>query len=478
MLMSGVIADQTSLACARSLIDTITRLQESANPFEPEAGEPIDDSEVVASPSSASASDSDDHQTFQVPQVSIHSAPDDAGSEDEEDANAHTPLLGDDGLSDSPLDGQSMRKLWSSISPSNSPAPSMNNSSEHVSRSNSNSNASSTSPPSYASRRSSTSRSSTPTATASATPPSETPAIGFLPIDAKTKKPLIDPILCADGSIRDRFEVISQAEALLLKKSSSSSESAFPALKERKRKEKALQIVGDILTFRLAIWASFPDRQAECESRRQAFKSHALNLCGPEGHSQPARAIFALSHVLAYEPEETSAHLLVRRALLHYRLRNLEHAEQDLGRAMEVSARGSRRNVDPDARRYRAWIRFVCNNKEGAWADLQEMLYRARDPLCIALKGNITAGDGAVDEAKDCIDQVASAMLSFEDWASDIARQNMDLIYIARGWALMSVCMPMVVGLLWLLANFCVSRLVNIPKPLATLMLRWSGAFP
>lgn len=284
--------------------------------------------------------------------------------------------------------------------------------------------------------------SNTTTTDPPSTAPSSLPPAGSLVLehtDSRTNRPLLDPVLCADGHIRDRFEVISRAESALVRKANAVP-TAFPSLKERdKKKEQGQQILGSIMTLRAAIWDSFPDRQDQCLAQRQSYKEHALTLCGPEGHSQPARAIFALSHVLAYEPEETSAQLLIRRGLLHYRLRNLEAAEHDLSRAIDVSSRGSRRNVDPDARRYRAWVRYTCQNRAGALADINEMLRKVRDPLAIALRASMTALDGNIDGAVADLSYLETALARFEDWASSIARQNMDIVYLAKGWALMSV---------------------------------------
>lgn len=386
----------------RSLIDTISGLQETMA---------VNSASKLNTPISS------------TPQVQVQAASD--------EGHLRPRSASQVGAHHSPLDSGSLRDMWSSISKVTTPQPLHLQASEDASSPSPTTESSVTSsnselPPS------STSRATTPT-------PQETAAIGFLPIDAKTKKPLIDPVLCADGSIRDRFEVIEQAEAALLKRGASVG-SAFPVLKDKDRKrERALQIVGDIITFRLAIWGQFPERKADCFAKRQAFKTHALNLCGPEGHSQPARAIFALSHVLAYEPEETSSPLLVRRALLQYRIRNLLAAEHDLDRAIEISARGSKRNIDPDARRYRAWIRYACNDNEGAWKDVQEILCRVRDPLAFALRASMSASEGDVEAATITIEHIDDALVSFEDWASDVARQNTDLIYIAKGWALMSV---------------------------------------
>lgn len=165
-----------------------------------------------------------------------------------------------------------------------------------------------------------------------------------------------------------------------------------------------------------------------------AFRDKTLALCGAAGHTQMDMHIWTLTQVLRFEPEETSVHFLVRRGVAFYRLRKLQEAHDDLSQAIEVSYKMTRIR-DLDALRYRALVRQVCNNSDGAKQDVDEVLARKKDPLAYAIRALLRASDGSVPKAIDDLEKIERNMAKADDWQSQIAAANLDLLYLSQGWA-------------------------------------------
>jgi tetratricopeptide (TPR) repeat protein len=150
--------------------------------------------------------------------------------------------------------------------------------------------------------------------------------------------------------------------------------------------------------------------------------------------------VWHLTHVLSWEPRQTAIHWLVRRAVAYYRLRDFSGALKDLDDAIAISSR-RRGRTDIDALRYRALVREMCHDVEGAQADIDEILKHQQkpDPLAYALRASIKASQGLLDGALADIVRIPSAIQSAPRWQSEVASENFDLVYLAAGWAKASV---------------------------------------
>ena len=188
--------------------------------------------------------------------------------------------------------------------------------------------------------------------------------------------------------------------------------------------------------LKAAIHSTWPDRRERYQRNRSAFKDTTLQLCGPIGHGQLPRLLWHLDSVLLWDHANIT--LLVRRGIVRYRLRELEGAQEDLTAAITASQE-RRGTVDPDALRYRALVRELCNDFEGARADVDDVLRREEDPLALALSSSIAASCADLESAQADLERAKHAISRLSADETTIAAENRDLVRLALGWAHASV---------------------------------------
>jgi tetratricopeptide (TPR) repeat protein len=216
-----------------------------------------------------------------------------------------------------------------------------------------------------------------------------------------------------------------------------------------------LFIVGDVVQLREAIFQSFPARRASYETNRQAYREETIRLYDEAGHDALPDILYRLSHILHWEP--TSVSLRTRRGLARYRLRDLAGAHEDLTHAILLSTRdldGTPDQHDPDldALRARALVREEMHDHKTAMEDITTVLRRSpRDVLALSLRASIRGNAGNLRGAQADLSSTNVAISSQTAYQSRIGQADVDLEYLARGWAYISVSAVVYHGGLWLM---------------------------
>jgi len=234
--------------------------------------------------------------------------------------------------------------------------------------------------------------------------------IGFHPIDPITKLDLVDPVLCSDGLMHDRWSIILSG------------------------KPYKHQILGEVKQLREAIFSMWPERKAEYQSRRDNFKKETLQLCtNSTGYAGLSSLLWSLDHVLLWEPKSTA--LLIRRGVVRYRLRDLQGSLEDLTKAVDLSRRhGAPINDWVDALCYRAMVKETCNDRNGALLDVDEALARQHRSIGFVIRAGLRASLSQTEEALEDLDSFEIA-LSTNIEEDELARENKDLEMLVSGWA-------------------------------------------
>ncbi|GAA5930672.1 hypothetical protein JCM1841_004733, partial [Sporobolomyces salmonicolor] len=130
---------------------------------------------------------------------------------------------------------------------------------------------------------------------------------------------LIDPVLANDGLIHDRWTLVEGSH------------------KNMRDPAEPLLIVGGLVQLREAIFRSFPERRAQMQAQRQAYREATIRLYDSSDYTNYPAVIKRLSHVLLFELTPIS--IRIRRGIARYRLRELAAALEDLDNAVELSTR-------------------------------------------------------------------------------------------------------------------------------------------
>ncbi|CEQ39077.1 SPOSA6832_00575, partial [Sporobolomyces salmonicolor] len=144
-------------------------------------------------------------------------------------------------------------------------------------------------------------------------------AIVFNPRDPFSEADLIDPVLANDGLIHDRWTLVEGSH------------------KNMRDPAEPLLIVGGLVQLREAIFRSFPERRAQMQAQRQAYREATIRLYDSSDYTNYPAVIKRLSHVLLFELTPIS--IRIRRGIARYRLRELAAALEDLDNAVELSTR-------------------------------------------------------------------------------------------------------------------------------------------
>lgn len=204
-----------------------------------------------------------------------------------------------------------------------------------------------------------------------------------------------------------------------------------------------LFIVGDVVQLREAIFQTFPSRRIEYETKRQVYREETIRLYDEAGHDALPDIIYRLSHVLHWEP--TSVSLRIRRGIARYRLRDLAGAHLDLSHAILLSTRSldgtpDQHDPDLDALRARALVREEMHDHKAAMEDVTAVLRRsARDVLALSLRASIRGNEGNLRGAQADLSMTNVAISNQTAYQSRIGAADVDLEYLARGWAYVSV---------------------------------------
>ncbi|KAL7411716.1 hypothetical protein BDY24DRAFT_395805 [Mrakia frigida] len=143
--------------------------------------------------------------------------------------------------------------------------------------------------------------------------------ISFQPVDPISKLELVDPCLASDGYIHDRWTIITNRPEHPLR----------PGV--------PLRILGDVVQLRSAIFQRFPERRDEFLARRASYLVESISTCDKAFFSDIVDVLRRLSDVIAWQEGEEDTGILVRRALIRWRLRHLKGALADLLLALKLS---------------------------------------------------------------------------------------------------------------------------------------------
>ncbi|KPV76877.1 uncharacterized protein RHOBADRAFT_51862 [Rhodotorula graminis WP1] len=248
-------------------------------------------------------------------------------------------------------------------------------------------------------------------------------AIVFHPRDPFTDTELVDPVLANDGLIHDRWSLVA----------------GTGTHKNLRDPGEPLVIVGDVVQLREALFKSFPERRAEWQERRQAYRRDTLDLYESSNYAQLPDLVDRLSHVLLFEP--TSVSLRVRRGLCFYRLRLLDKALEDLDVAVDLSRRGvdGERDVhepDVDALRARALVLEEMHDNTAALRDVDLVLASTpHDVLALSLRASLHGVSGDAKAAQADLAATNAAVRNGKAYRSRLGDADCDLEYLARGWA-------------------------------------------
>jgi tetratricopeptide (TPR) repeat protein len=213
-------------------------------------------------------------------------------------------------------------------------------------------------------------------------------SILFKPIDPISKTELLDPILASDGFIHDRFCFLSARPS-------------YPS-----KPNTPLTILGNVTQLRLAIHARFPERKDECLARRSSYLLEAVRLADTGFFSSDsADALEQLTGVLEWQGEDADTGVLVRRAILRWRVRHLAGALEDLEKALRLAP----------ALPVRHWLAMVLVDMR-RWSEAEEAISSAlaRDanaPLPLSLRSIIHSQHGRTSEAYRDV-ELASTILA------------------------------------------------------------------
>lgn len=168
-----------------------------------------------------------------------------------------------------------------------------------------------------------------------------------------------------------------------------------------------------------------------------------------------------ISHILLWDSR--SVPWLVRRGLVKFRLRALASAAEDLSKAVEYSSCDEDQvagKVPPhlDALRYRAIVYdemqcaynlsrsesstdlISCSESEKSRQDIDAVLARSpHDVLILSARAFHSASQGDLKEAQRHLTAINDAIEGGTCYLSELAPDDADLDYTARGWAYASV---------------------------------------
>lgn len=193
------------------------------------------------------------------------------------------------------------------------------------------------------------------------------------------------------------------------------------------------------MQLREAIHSAETSRRIEYQEKRASFRQKAIDLCASTDPGVIIDCIQRLSSVLQWNPDDIET--LVRRGLLHFRLRQLVAAKTDLDSAVRKSQSQSVIGLPSlDSLRYRCLVLSEIRDTEGALNDIEEIMKQTVDcPLTLSLRATIRAAKGDFDGAKDDLSVVKAALEQGGGSQSLLADENRDLDLVAKAWAHSSV---------------------------------------
>ncbi|GAA5870905.1 hypothetical protein JCM16303_001625 [Sporobolomyces ruberrimus] len=253
-------------------------------------------------------------------------------------------------------------------------------------------------------------------------------SILFLPRDPFTNEDLVDPVLANDGLIHDRWTLVSTC------------------CENVRDPSEPLLILGDVVQLREAIFQQYPQRRLEFQHKREKFREDTIALYDSSNYTDLPRLVDSLSHILLWEPSSISTR--IRRAICRYRMRDLSHALEDLNYAINLSTRiasseGQGRqagSIDLDALRMRALVKEEMHENTSALEDLEQLLVLSpNDVLGLSLRAKLRAMYGDLDGAQDDLASTNLAVRNDLAYRSRLGDGELDIEYLARGWAYSSV---------------------------------------